>query len=348
VRKKEREERERIIFPKVKKRGQGEGKGEESEERKTKAKKKKKSKNKRRKRKETKAIWRSAWRKTICGRSEVSLQTETNPSAWRTSKAASSSAWSGTRSIGWSSIWSGSRRRWPTRSGGSSWRRSRPWRSRRCTSLTIPPLCMMRSWPTVSASSPFMRTRIFLSLRGTTPRPISIQLCLTWRSNVRKIPTPRRMQLIQRSSFWILLVSSSSSSFLFLFFPLPLPLPLPLCSFFPSSTSFPPFFLLPPFSLALSWLKGLFCSFAQVYSRHLKWSPQGSQEELFKDDPIRPVHDDILICKLRPGQEIELQAHCEKGIGQTHAKWSPVGEISLSLAQWFRLPLDLASFSIDY
>lgn len=28
---------------------------------------------------------------------------------------------------------------------------------------------------------------------------------------------------------------------------------------------------------------------------------------------VRPVHDDILIAKLRPGQAIELECHCTKG-----------------------------------
>jgi DNA-directed RNA polymerase I and III subunit RPAC1 len=36
------------------------------------------------------------------------------------------------------------------------------------------------------------------------------------------------------------------------------------------------------------------------------------------------LHDDILIAKLRPGQEIEMELICEKGVGKTHAKWSPV------------------------
>ena len=41
-----------------------------------------------------------------------------------------------------------------------------------------------------------------------------------------------------------------------------------------------------------------------------------------------PVHDDILIAKLRPGQEIDIVMHAVKGIGKDHAKFSPVGKIS--------------------
>ena len=46
----------------------------------------------------------------------------------------------------------------------------------------------------------------------------------------------------------------------------------------------------------------------------------------FKVFDIRPVHNDVLIAKLRPGQEIDLWMFCVKGIGRDHAKFSPVGE----------------------
>ena len=60
-----------------------------------------------------------------------------------------------------------------------------------------------------------------------------------------------------------------------------------------------------------------------VYSGDLEWAPQGEQEQRFPDG-IRPVHDDILLAKLRPGQSIELEAHAYRGIGKDHAKYSPV------------------------
>lgn len=43
------------------------------------------------------------------------------------------------------------------------------------------------------------------------------------------------------------------------------------------------------------------------------------------------MHDDILIAKLRPGQEIDMELHCHKGIGKEHAKWSPVATASYRL-----------------
>ena len=108
-----------------------------------------------------------------------------------------------------------------------------------------------------------------------------------------------------------------------------------------------------------------------VYSNSLKWLPHGSelppeeelkftsftqsQEEFLKTcgdeaaaaaaamgssagatgagDPntISTVHEDILLAKLVAGQEIELEAHCIKGQGKEHAKWSPVG------TAWYRM-----------
>mmetsp|Transcript_25329 Transcript_25329/g.61004 ORF Transcript_25329/g.61004 Transcript_25329/m.61004 type:complete len:351 (-) Transcript_25329:213-1265(-) len=70
---------------------------------------------------------------------------------------------------------------------------------------------------------------------------------------------------------------------------------------------------------------------SDVYSGDLKWIPQGSQEEKFGDDGIRPVLNDIIITKLRPGQQIEAELLVEKGIGKDHAKWSPVCTASYRL-----------------
>ena len=58
--------------------------------------------------------------------------------------------------------------------------------------------------------------------------------------------------------------------------------------------------------------------------------PIGYQEHKYAE-PIRPVFEDVLIAKLRPGQEIEMELICEKGIGKTHAKWSPVSTASYRL-----------------
>ncbi|KAF7815994.1 DNA-directed RNA polymerases I and III subunit RPAC1 [Senna tora] len=94
-----------------------------------------------------------------------------------------------------------------------------------------------------------------------------------------------------------------------------------------------------------------------VKSNELKWLPNGSelpsedikpnssskpktftsfscsQDSLpeFSGNPIAPRNLDIILAKLGPGQEIELEAHAVKGIGRTHAKWSPVA------TAWYRM-----------
>ncbi|GAA0169653.1 DNA-directed RNA polymerase [Lithospermum erythrorhizon] len=89
-----------------------------------------------------------------------------------------------------------------------------------------------------------------------------------------------------------------------------------------------------------------------VKSDQLKWLPQGSEFLLsteknapsstskqrtytsfscnqdsipeLRDKPIGPKYPGINLARLGPGQEIELEAHAVKGMGKTHAKWSPV------------------------
>jgi DNA-directed RNA polymerase I and III subunit RPAC1 len=78
-----------------------------------------------------------------------------------------------------------------------------------------------------------------------------------------------------------------------------------------------------------------------VYTRDLLWTPQGNQLARFPlhssgvgsgvGGGIRPLHEDILLAKLRPGQVIELEAHARKGTGKDHAKWSPVATASYRL-----------------
>lgn len=97
----------------------------------------------------------------------------------------------------------------------------------------------------------------------------------------------------------------------------------------------------------------------KVKSNELKWLPNGSELQMastnpyansnsnpktytsfscsqaslpeFSEKPIRPKHEDITIAVLGVGQAIELEAHAVKGVGKTHAKWSPVA------TAWYRM-----------
>lgn len=70
---------------------------------------------------------------------------------------------------------------------------------------------------------------------------------------------------------------------------------------------------------------------AYVYARDLKFDPKGDQLQKFSEAPVVPCDPDILIAKLRPGQEISLLAHCVLGVGSDHAKFSPVATASYRL-----------------
>ena len=62
-----------------------------------------------------------------------------------------------------------------------------------------------------------------------------------------------------------------------------------------------------------------------VFASDIQWVPQGDQLEMFGDKPPAPTNPSILLAKLRPGQEIDMEIHAVKGVGTEHAKWSPVG-----------------------
>ncbi|TPX16444.1 uncharacterized protein E0L32_003738 [Thyridium curvatum] len=71
---------------------------------------------------------------------------------------------------------------------------------------------------------------------------------------------------------------------------------------------------------------------AHVYAKDIVFVPEGRQVQYFSgDDAIAPVNPDILIAKLRPGQEIDLEMHMHKGNGADHAKFSPVCTASYRL-----------------
>ena len=82
-------------------------------------------------------------------------------------------------------------------------------------------------------------------------------------------------------------------------------------------------------------------SLTPVYSSQLDWDPKGDQAETMSQAPPRAVNSDIVIAKMAPGQvciqrliltqAMEMELHCEKGIGKDHAKFSPVATASYRL-----------------
>ncbi|WWD04850.1 hypothetical protein V865_002921 [Kwoniella europaea PYCC6329] len=70
---------------------------------------------------------------------------------------------------------------------------------------------------------------------------------------------------------------------------------------------------------------------SNVYTGMMKWSPSGDQSRKYKGKEPKPVDRDILLCKLRPGQQIDLHCFARKGVGMDHAKFSPVATASYRL-----------------
>ncbi|XP_002120101.2 DNA-directed RNA polymerases I and III subunit RPAC1-like [Ciona intestinalis] len=72
----------------------------------------------------------------------------------------------------------------------------------------------------------------------------------------------------------------------------------------------------------------------KVYSKDIKWIPLGNQKDLLT---VKPVYDDILVAKLRPGHILDVKLHAVKGVGQDHAKFSPVATAAYRLLPQIRL-----------
>ncbi|KAI1335628.1 DNA-directed RNA polymerase [Xylariaceae sp. FL0016] len=71
---------------------------------------------------------------------------------------------------------------------------------------------------------------------------------------------------------------------------------------------------------------------AHLYAKDIVIELQGGQHSWFSgEDMIRPVNPDILIAKMRPGQEVDIEMHMHKGYGWDHAKYSPVATASYRL-----------------
>lgn len=68
-----------------------------------------------------------------------------------------------------------------------------------------------------------------------------------------------------------------------------------------------------------------------VYSGQIRWVPKGKQAQLMREGDVGPVHDKILISKMRPGHEFEIKLLAVKGVGKDHAKFSPVSTATYRL-----------------
>ncbi|EIW82446.1 hypothetical protein CONPUDRAFT_136940 [Coniophora puteana RWD-64-598 SS2] len=70
---------------------------------------------------------------------------------------------------------------------------------------------------------------------------------------------------------------------------------------------------------------------SEVLSSDLRWVPQGEQEEIFAANIPTPSNPNIVLAKLRPGQEVNMELHAVKGVGKDHAKFCAVATASYRL-----------------
>ncbi|KAG9317116.1 DNA-directed RNA polymerase [Chiua virens] len=70
---------------------------------------------------------------------------------------------------------------------------------------------------------------------------------------------------------------------------------------------------------------------SEILSSQLNWVPQGEQGSVMAAKSPCPTNPNIVLAKLRPGQEIDMELHAVKGVGKDHAKFCPVATASYRL-----------------
>ncbi|EJT97183.1 hypothetical protein DACRYDRAFT_59476 [Dacryopinax primogenitus] len=76
-----------------------------------------------------------------------------------------------------------------------------------------------------------------------------------------------------------------------------------------------------------------------LYASHLRWKPVGAQAALpdYLAEAPSVAKPDIILVKLRRGQELNIEMHCVKSCGRDHAKYSPVATATSRLLPYVRI-----------